>query len=290
MDTADFFGNRISRLIIGDNPMNGYSYIEDVTPGSEMKAFYTTERILEALFEMERAGFRTMLPLADPRMIRILQEYRASGGRIQFIFQPYMAMDQDESMRLMMSVEPIGIYHQGTTTDNLFESGRPEEIRAMIRRYRQMGIPVGLGTHRPDVIETSEREGWDVDFYVACLQNARLARTSAKGSYVTGETKMKLLFYPEDRAVMLSVLKTISKPVIAYKIFAGGQMFLGKSEEEKRALIKGAYEEVFSQLKENDAAAIGVFQRDKNEILEDAKLYEEWCAVTCGSAVGCNAR
>ncbi len=276
MNTVDFFGHPISRLIIGDNPMNGYSYIEDVTTGAEMKAYYTPEHILEAMFEMEKAGINTMLPLASPKMIEVLQQYRAEGGKMQFIFQPYMAMDQDESMRLMMSVEPIGIYHQGTTTDNLFEAGHCAEIQAMIRRYRQMGIPVGLGTHRPDVIEMSEAEGWDVDFYVACLQNARLKRESAEGSYVRGETKMGLLFYPEDRQVMLETLKKVGKPVIAYKLFAGGQMFLGRSEEEKRSLIKRTYEEVFSQLKENDAAAIGVFQRDKNEILEDAALFEEW--------------
>jgi len=276
MNTVSFFGKQVSKLIVGDNPMNGYSYIEDVTPGAEMKAYYTAEKIKQALFEMEEAGYNTMLPLADPYMIRVLQEYRAMGGKLQFIFQPYMAMDQAISMRQMMSVEPVGIYHQGTTTDNLFEAGKTEEIRAMIARYRQMGIPVGLGTHRPDVIETSEREGWDVDFYVACLQNARLQRPDARGSYVTGETKMSLLFYPEDRAVMLNVLKKVSKPVIAYKIFAGGQMFLGKSEAEKRSAIKAAYREVFSQLKENDLAAIGVFQRDKNEIREDAALYEEW--------------
>ena len=75
---------------------------------------------------------------------------------------------------------------------------------------------------------------------------------------------------------MLETLKHIDKPIIAYKIFAGGQIFNGKTEEEKREVIKGVYDEVFSALKPNDIAAIGVFQRDIDEVKEDFDLYEEW--------------
>ena len=276
ISTVDFFGNTVTKLIIGDNPMNGHSYIEDQTPGAEMKSYYTAEKIKEALFTMEKTGFNTMLPLADPYIIRILQEYRAAGGTMQFIFQPYMPMDQDVSMMQMKQVDPIGIYHQGTTTDYLYETGQCDKILAMIEKYHSMGIPVGLGTHRPDVIEKSENEGWNVDFYVACMQNARKNREGEQSGFITGKTKSHLIFYPEDRGVMLETLRKVSKPVIAYKIFAGGQMFLGKTEPEIRAAVKGAYEEVFTALKPNDFAAIGVFQRDKDQIREDAALYEEW--------------
>ena len=75
---------------------------------------------------------------------------------------------------------------------------------------------------------------------------------------------------------MLETLKKVEKPIIAFKIFAGGQMFLGKTQEEKRKLIKGAYDEVFSVLKPDDLAAIGVFQRDSDQIKENADLFDEW--------------
>lgn len=276
MLTVDFFGHSVSRLIIGDNPMNGHSYIEDVITGKEMKSYYTAERIKEALFEMEEAGFNTMLPLADPYILRILTEYRQAGGKMQFIFQPYMPMDQDVSIRQMAELEPIGIYHQGTTTDYLFESGRTGEIRSMIDKYHTMGIPVGIGTHRPDVIEMCEQEEWNVDFYMACMQNARRSREGEPSGFITGKSKQNLIFYPEDRPVMLNCLKKVRKPVIAFKIFAGGQLFQGKTPEEKRALIKKAYNEVFTALKPNDLAAIGVFQRDSDQIREDAELFNEW--------------
>ncbi len=275
MKNVPFFGHSVSKLIIGDNPMNGYSYIGQRISGTEMKRYYTAERFKETLFHMEELGYNTMLPLADPYVIRLLKEYRDEGGKLQFIFQPYLAMDQDISIRQMMEVEPIGIYHQGTTTDNLYEAGQCEKILSMIEKYRSMGIPVGLGTHRPDVIEKSENEAWPVDFYVACLQNARLDRAGQKGGFLP-ETTSGLVFYPQDRAVMLSVLSKIQKPVIAYKLFAGGQMLENTGEAAKKDKIFGAYEEVFSKLKPSDMAAIGVFQRDQDQLKENAELFTLW--------------
>ena len=75
MKNVEFFGKQVSKLIIGDNPMSGHSYIEDITPGDEMVAYYTAENIKKALHRLEELGYNTMLPLADPYMIRILKEY-----------------------------------------------------------------------------------------------------------------------------------------------------------------------------------------------------------------------
>ena len=76
---------------------------------------------------------------------------------------------------------------------------------------------------------------------------------------------------------MLECLQKVNKPIIAFKIFAGGQMFLkAKTPEEKQQMIKNAYNEVFTALKPNDLAAIGVFQRDSNQAKENADLFNAW--------------
>ena len=277
MKNVEFFGKRVSKLIIGDNPMNGHSYIEDITPGDEMVAYYTAENIKKALHRLEELGYNTMLPLADPYIIRILKEYEAEGGNLQYIWQPYMPMRQDVSMRQMLSLKgTIGIYHQGTTTDYNFESGNNEKTKEQIKQYREMGIPVGIGTHLPEVVELSEKEGWDVDFYVTCMYNARRNRKGEPSGFITGKTKAYVVFSPEDPPVMLDTLKKVTKPVIAYKIFAGGQMFLGKSKEEKQDLIVDAYDRVFGSLKPNDFGAVGVFQRDGDQLLENAQLLDKY--------------
>ena len=246
MNRVDFLGHSVSKLIIGDNPMTGHSYIEDQVSGIQMKKYYTAETIKKTLFRMEELGYNTMLPLADPYMIRVLQEYKNAGGKMQFIFQPFMPMDQMVSMRQMMELEPMGIYHQGTTTDYLYENGRCDEILSMIQRYHTMGIPVGLGTHLPEVIERSEKEKWPVDFYMACMMNARKSRKGEQSGFLTGKSKRHLIFTPEiDMPIMLDCLKKVTKPIIAFKIFAGGQMFIGLNSQEKKARILQVYQTVF---------------------------------------------
>lgn len=69
---------------------------------------------------------------------------------------------------------------------------------------------------------------------------------------------------------MLSALRQVSKPCIAFKVFAGGQLFYHRSAEETPAIVEEAFRETFSQLKPNDIAAIGCFQRDKNQLAENA--------------------
>ena len=160
MQYVDFFGKKVSKLIVGDNPITGHSYIPHLVPGTEMIDYYKTENVLKLLFELEELGVNTMLPLAHPYVLRVLGEFKRAGGKMQFIFQPYMPMNQYASCREMMELEPIGIYHQGTTTDFLYESGKIDEIKENIKKFRELGVPVGLGTHVPEVIERSEEEGW----------------------------------------------------------------------------------------------------------------------------------
>ena len=275
MQTTNFCGHEITRLILGDNPFNGYTYIADDLSADELLDYHTEEKMIESFREAERCGINTMVPMADPFVMRTIRHYQQQGGKMNLIFQPYMAVDLGMNIGMMKKADPIGIYHQGTTTDNLFEAGQVDQIKENLKKIRESGVLVGLGTHRPDVIELAEEEGWDVDFYMACLQNARLSRKGVPGSYITGPTKQDLLFFPEDRAIMLDLISRVSKPCIAFKIFAGGQVFHGKPESETPNIIKEVYREVFSKLKPCDVAAIGVYQGRKNQIKENVRLFEE---------------
>ena len=233
---------------------------------------------METLFKMEELGINTLLPLADPFMIRVLQHYRAEGGKMNFIFQTYSGMltSFDVSLRLMMEVEPIGIYLSGTAVDVRHETGRVDEIHDFLAKIRKTGVKVGLGTHRPDVIRASEADGWDIDFYMACMYNGRRNREGQESGFITGKSKSGLVFWPEDRPVMLETLKDVKKPIIAFKIFAGGQMLVEREEAERRALIKDAYETIFSALKPNDFAVMGVFQKHFDQLSENVSVFNEW--------------
>ncbi len=275
MRKANFLGHDVTRLIVGDNPFTGHSYIEHKITGTEMKEYYDSKRWYETLFKIEEAGYNCMIPVAHPFTLQIIREYRRDGGKMNFIFQPYVPMNQEVSMREMMECEPIGIYHQGTMTDFLNESGRVDEIKAQIKEYRFMGIPVGLGTHVPETIIKAENEQWGADFYMACLQNARKGREGETSGFLSGKPKVHVKFFPEDRPIMLDLISKLEKPCIAFKIFAGGQALTEDDPEKLKENIRGIYREVFSKLKPNDIAAIGVFNKYKDQIKEDAELFEE---------------
>ncbi len=278
MKYVDFFGTKVSKLIVGDNPYNGWSYITDWIPGAEMRNFYTEAQILSDMEKMEELGINTMLPLADPFMIRVLQHYRANGGKMNFIFQTYggMLTSFDVSLRLMMEVNPIGIYLSGTAVDVRHETGRDNETKDFLAAIRKTGVRVGLGTHRPDVIRASEEEGWDIDFYMACMYNGRRNREGQESGFITGKSKSGLTFWPEDRPIMLETLKTVKKPIIAFKLFAGGQMLVGLDEAARRAKIRETYDTVFGTLKPDDFGVMGVFQKHHDQLTENVSVFNEW--------------
>lgn len=282
MKYVDFYGNKVSKLIIGDNPFNGHSYITEYVSKEEMIEYHTEDKILEAMHKMEQLGINTMLPLADPYIIRILSHYRSNGGKMNFIFQTYAPMMTNIetakiSMRQMLKVNPIGVYISGTFTDVRYETGRTAEIKAMVDALRPYDIKLGIGSHRPEFIQMCEDENYPVDFYMACMYNLRKGREGEESGFITGKSKrFAIPIDPDDRAEMLDVLKNIKKPIIAFKIFAGGQMLCNRDEANRRELIRDTYETVFSALKPDDFAVAGIFQKYHDQLTENVSVFNEW--------------
>lgn len=282
MKYVNFYGHKVSKLIIGDNPFNGHSYITEYVSKNEMIEYHTEDKILEAMHKMEDLGINTMLPLADPYIIRILSHYRSNGGKMNFIFQTYAPMMTNIetakiSMRQMLEVNPIGVYISGTFTDVRYETGRTSEIREMVDALRPYDIKLGIGSHRPEFIQMCEDENYPVDFYMACMYNLRKGREGEESGFITGKSKKFVQpIDPNDRAVMLDVLKNVNKPIIAFKIFAGGQMLCDRDESNRRELIKDTYDTVFSALKPDDFAVAGVFQKYHDQLTENVSVFNEW--------------
>jgi hypothetical protein len=268
--TVDFFGTPVSRLFIGDNPVNGHSYIPDLCSGDEMMNYFTAENVVRAFFHAEKLGYTTCLPLATDFMFRVIRQYRNEGGKMNWIFQPYPCVPVEVNVRQMKGCDPIAVYHQGTTTDGLCEAGQVNVLCDNIKKLKDLGKPVGLGTHVPETILRAEEEDWGLDFYMACLHNSR-KRSPEASSFITGKAK-HLKFFMEDREPMFKVIRQVRKPCIAFKLLAGGQMFYGKKPEEIPGVVEAAFRETFANIKPTDLATIGFFQRDKDQLAENARL------------------
>ncbi|MDR0554932.1 MAG: hypothetical protein LBG76_09070, partial [Treponema sp.] len=164
MKTVDFFGHKISRLILGDNPFNGWSYIPDEVSSEEMKAFYTDEKEIETLFAAEALGIQTMLPLSWPRTCGVLSEYYKRGGTMNLIFQGIASETPQENADHARQFAPhaLAVYRNGSTLDYCCETGKFDEIRNTIKAYRDSGLIVGLASHVPSSIARAEDENWGV--------------------------------------------------------------------------------------------------------------------------------
>ena len=193
---------------------------------------------------------------------------------MQIIFQSYPAIDLKVNLRQMLEWEPIAIYHQGTMTDFLMESGKTEELLNNLKMLRESGVKIGLATHVPETVLQAQEEDWDVDFFMTCLYNARRTQRGETSGFISGKSK-HLVFYPEDRFAMFDAIQKTAKPCIAFKILAGGQVFYGKTEQEYPEVIRATFAETFTNIKAGDIATIGVYQKRGNQLQQDVKILEE---------------
>jgi hypothetical protein len=270
LPTVDFFGTPVTRLIIGDNSMEGLSYIPKLYLSSELADYWTADRCVEALFEAERCGMNTYMAVADPFLLRVIRQYKNEGGKMHIMFQTYPPIDLDVSIVQMGKLGPVAVYHQGTTADIWLEEGKTDFLRERIRRLKDMGVPTGLATHVPGILKRAEEENWGLDFYMVCLQNSRKYEKE-ESTFLTGKEKT-IVFRLGDRWDMFPVIRQVQKPCIVFKIFAGGQLFYDHSEKEIPGLVETSMREVYSNIKPSDIVLIGAFQKYKNQIRENADV------------------
>ncbi len=179
MPTVPFGPHRISRLLVGGNPVSGNSHW-DSAMDREMVDYFTSGNIKLMLRNCERSGINTWQSRADKHIIRMLHEYRQEGGTMQWVAQTASEVENTaRNIRDMMAEKPIGIYHHGSRTDQLWDAGKIDEVKNALKLMRDAGVRVGLGTHIPQVIDYAEDKGWDVDFYMTCLYNLSRPREEA---------------------------------------------------------------------------------------------------------------
>ena len=272
MKTVDFFGTQVSKLILGDNPVHGHSYIGDITPGSKMMDYYNSDNYLKLLKHAEELGINSYLGLANDYTVRIWRQYIAEGGKMNLLFQTYPAMDLGANIVMMKGYNPVAIYHQGGTFDYMLETGQKEEALARIRKLKEMtGLPIGICSHVPEVILQAEEEDWGADFYMTCLYNARKEQRGQQSGFITGKSK-SLKFYPGDKYEMFKVIQKVQKPCLVFKLLAGDQVLYGKDPSEYEAILEKEFRDAYENMKPQDIGVIGVYQEDSDQLAQNVRI------------------
>ena len=76
----------VSRMLIGGNPFSGFSH-QSPERDTEMREYYSNERIHATLREAESLGIDTFLGRGDGHITEMLKQYWEQGGAIQWVAQ-----------------------------------------------------------------------------------------------------------------------------------------------------------------------------------------------------------
>jgi hypothetical protein len=261
--------HRVSRLIIGSNPFNGFCY-SIPSLSAHMKEWFTPAKIAETLGAARANGINTWQWSYYPSSQAGLKLFRDQGGQIQFMVLSGGVMK--ENLGLIPDVAksgPIAIVHHGGVTDERFRAGQMDKVRDYLKAIRDSGVLVGLSTHLPTVIEYVEEHDWDVDFFMTCFY--QFGRTKDEMRKLLGELPVGITFLEGDPARMCRVIRQTRKTCLAFKILAAGR--LAETPEARLEAFKFA----FQSIKPQDAVIVGMYPRFKDEIRENADTVRQIC-------------
>ncbi len=256
------FGNtEIGRLVLGVNPMYGFSHYNNNFSGS-MREWYTPERVCEVLHRASSYGINAFNYVHVERAQSDWERFQSEGGNMHLIIQVTV---HDDPAFLIRNFKPLALQRRGEEIDKAFQTGTMAAEREWCRRARDLGVLVGVGTHKPEVIELVEEQGWDIDFYSGCVYNR--TRTEAEWKQALNGEIMEMphdIYMQSDPARMYKVMRQTSKTCFAFKILAAGRID-GDG-------VARAFRTAFSNIKPQDGVYVGMFPRGKDEISENAEL------------------
>jgi hypothetical protein len=268
LPTIQLGQHRVTRLIIGGNPIYGYSHFNKHFD-RHMTAWHTPERVMELLKRCEECGLNTFQNSYSKRTLSDLERYRAAGGTMNWLCLGNPDWDQyPEFIVDAARHKPIGISPHGHLNERLHRQKKYEVLTDLLKRIRDQGVLVGLSAHDPTLIETAEEKGWDVDYYMCALYF--LSRTKEEQRSILGnDLPLGEIYLPSDPPRMFKTIKATSKPCLAYKLLAAGRR-IGSSDEVRRC-----FEEAFANIKPRDAAIVGMYQQFGDQVAENSAIVRE---------------
>ncbi len=259
-----FQGLEITRLIVGSNPLYGYSHFNSILDRM-MREWMTQDRRIALLHRAEECGINTWQVHYNDPTIEDLKRYRAEGGRMHWLLlADFELMTNWKLLPEVARLNPIGIAHHGNRTDQRFRSGQRSVVRDFIKAVHDAGVPAGVSTHNPAVIEYIEEHGWDVDYYMTCMY--RITRTPEEARKEFGEAPVGEMYMERDPERMCEVVRKTRKACFAFKVLGAGR-HINRPEQLERA-----FRFVLTHIKPQDAIIVGMFPRYKDEVRENVEL------------------
>lgn len=261
----------VTRLIIGGNPIYGYSHFNRLL-SQHQTAWHTPERVVELLKHCEAKGLNTWQNSYAERTLSDLDRFRAAGGKMHWLCLGKPDWDQNpDRIEDAAKRKPIGIAPHGALAEKLHRQKKLDVLSSLLKRIRDTGVLVGLSAHNPALIELSEEKGWDVDYYMCCLYYLTRPRDEFQ-KLLGSDLPLGEIYLPGDPPRMFGVIQKARKPCLAYKVLAAGRRV------ENASQIRQAFETAVKNIKSTDALIIGMYQQLNDQVAENAKIVRELCS------------
>jgi hypothetical protein len=255
-----FGGAEIGRMVLGCNPFYGYAHYNN-NFGAVMKEWYSQDKVCDVMHQCNRFGIDAFNYAHLDRGPQDLARFQAEGGKMRLIIQVTAGVDAG---MLVKTLHPLALQRQGEIVDRAYQTGQMNTVKEWCKQVRDLGVLVGVGTHKPEVIERVEEEGWDVDFYAGCVYNR--TRTVDEWKKTLNGEMMEMpgdIYMQSDPPRMYKVIKQTGKPCFAFKILAAGRV-------SDRG-VEQAFRTAFDSIKPIDGIYVGMFPRTKDEVRENAE-------------------
>ena len=213
MSTAKIGDVTLSRMFLGGNLIGGWAHARDLIYVSDLvKAYHTREKIY-ATFQMgEACGINAYL--GHHSHIGIMVDYwDKKSGSLKYIAD---CSDIEGALRCA-ELGASACYVQGETADRLVREGKFDEIRKFLDAIREEGLPVGIGGHRIETIQSCVERDLMPDFWMKTIHHDRYWSRRADGP----ENDNVFCRKPQET---IDFMNSLPQPWIGFKVLAAGAL------------------------------------------------------------------
>jgi len=267
LPTVAFGKTSITRLILGGNPIDGYSHsvpkISDL-----MREYFTVQRTTDLILRAEEEGITTFESHYSEKVRAALTAARERGSKMQWICLTHAG--EDAVLKNVLSLKPIGIAHHGNRTDNYFQAGKPEIVHDYVKKVHDLGIFAGVSTHCPQHLARIDDSGWENDFYMTCLYYLTRTPQELKFIYGDGLAGSDEPFVKTDPERMTRRIREVKKPCLAFKLLGAGRNC------NTPQAVEEAFQFAYANIKPIDAAIVGMYPVLMDEVRVNADLARKY--------------
>jgi hypothetical protein len=250
----------ISRLVCGANPFNGGSHLSTFV-NRQMREYYTPEQILKTLRRCQEVGINCWQ--SGGGNFELYRRFVDSGGKMHFL--------SIEAGKTSISILPklakggcVGVAHHGEVTDQLFKQGKLDQVADFLKRVHDAGLPAGISTHMPAVVDAVESKGWELDYYMTCVYERHRSKEALQKLLGHVPIPVGEVYLESDPPRMYQAMRNTKRPCLAFKILAAGRL------SERQDWVDQAFRQTLQSTKPIDGIIIGIYDRYSDQPAEDA--------------------